>query len=339
MRAARAPGLAGRLRARIDRLRRLAGTPAAGLLGRLGGIALSLLVLGLLLRAIQDVGWRSMLAVLPTSPAYWLFFAGAYFLQPLSEYRVFRRWWGLGWRDLSLFLRMRVLNEAVLSYSGHSYLVAWATLRFGIRLEEGAPLALGRGDGPGANPAEAPFAAIKDMVITSGLAGIAATMLALLLALALDGGTILVEAAEPAMLKALAIGFGGLLLLNAGLLLFRGRVLSLRVADNLFALRWHFLRAVGTQSLITASWIVALPAIPPEAWALLAALRMVIGRLPVPNKELLFAAIAIALTGAAAGEVSALMASQGVLHLMFHALSWALAWGIDARAKAMPPTG
>ena len=86
---------------------------------------------------------------------------------------------------------------------------------------------------------------------------------------------------------------------------------------------------LGAHVLITASWIVALPQIDIDTWILLGALRMVIGRLPLPNKELLFAAIAVSLTGDASVEVAALMAAQGALHLVFHGVAWLAASAIE----------
>jgi len=54
--------------------------------------------------------------------------------------------------------------------------------------------------------------------------------------------------------------------------------------------------------------------------------------MPIPNKELLFAALAVALTGDASIEVAALMAAQGALHLIFHGLAWTAASAIEATA-------
>ena len=48
--------------------------------------------------------------------------------------------------------------------------------------------------------------------------------------------------------------------------------------------------------LLVATWFVALPLIGVGTWLVLGALRLVIGRMPVPNKELLFAALAVSLT-------------------------------------------
>lgn len=315
-------------------------TPAAGLLRKSFNALLSILILLLLVRAIGNVGWDRVLAVLPATPLFWTAFLASYVLPPLVEWIIYRRWWHFGPEALGVFLKMRVMNDALFSYSGHTYLIVWAANRLGIRFDPAAPPpALGRGDGPGIDPATSPFAAVKDMAVTSGLAGNLATLVLLLLALAMDGASVLGSAIDPRTLKLLLWSFAGLIVLNVGILLVRNKVLSLPVRENLFAFRWHLFRVLAVQALLVASWAIALPGIEAETWFLLGALRMVIGRMPVPNKEILFAAIAVSLTGDAAATVAALMAAQGALHLILHGLAWAAsaALGRSAHTDARPP--
>ncbi len=295
---------------------------------------LSIIILALLARAIARVGWEHVIEVIPTSFLFWAFFLGSYFLPPVTEWFIYRRWWKFGWQAFPVFLRMRVMNDALFSYSGHSYLLLWATKHLGIEFDPKAPppRILGRGDGPGVDPAKNPFAAVKDMAITSGLAGIFATLLLLLLALTMDGADVLGAALDPRTLKILIGSFVALLVLNIGILIFRGNVMSLPVKDNLFAFRWHLVRVLLSQVLLVASWAVALPGIAMETWFLLGALRMVIMRMPVPNKEILFAAIAVSLTGDASWKIAALMAAQGALQLILHLVSWGGAAAIDGVA-------
>ncbi len=292
---------------------------------------ISAVILVVLFRSIADIGWAEVLGVLPWSLPFWLLFVGSYFLQPLTEWHIYRRWWGFGWPAIAVFLKMRVMNEALFSYSGHTYLLIWAAGRMGIEYDPDAPpkRLLGRGDGPGLDPRTSPFAAVKDMAITSGLAGNFTTLFMLILAMVMGGDRVLSEAVDPATIKLIVWGFGGLILLNVGILIFRSKVMSIPVPDNLFAFRWHLFRVLTAHALIVGSWILALPAIDIDTWVLLGALRMVIGRLPLPNKELLFAAIAVQLTGEASVEVAALMAAQGALHLLFHGLAWTAASAIE----------
>ncbi|MCG2839877.1 hypothetical protein L6Q21_02630 [Sandaracinobacter sp. RS1-74] len=317
-----------------QRVKTWGGTPAATRLRKGFNALLSILILFLLARAIARVGWEQVVDVVPANPLFWLLFLGSYFLPPLTEWIIYRRWWKFGWPAFAVFLRMRVMNDALFSYSGHSYLLVWATRHLGIEFDPKAPppRILGRGDGPGVDPASSPFAAVKDMAITSGLAGIFSTLVLLLLALGMDGADVLGTALDPRTLRVLIGSFAALLVLNLGILAFRGNVMSLPPRENLFAFRWHLCRVLLAQALLVGSWAVALPGIAFETWFLLGALRMVIMRMPVPNKEILFAAIAVSLTGDASLEIAALMAAQGALQLVLHVVSWAGAGAIDAAA-------
>jgi hypothetical protein len=95
-------------------------------------------------------------------------------------------------------------------------------------------------------------------------------------------------------------------------------------------------RVIGVQVLLVASWAIALPETDAETWFVLGAFRMDVMRMPVPNKEVLFAAIAVSLAGDNAQDVAALMAAQGALHLVFHAAAWAVAAVMDPRPPALP---
>jgi hypothetical protein len=136
---------------------------------------------------------------------------------------------------------------------------------------------------------------------------------------------------DPRTITILLWSFGAMILLNLGIVLFRHDVMTLPVRENMFAFGWHLFRVLAVQALLVASWAVALPGIDGETWFVLGALRMVIMRMPVPNKEVLFAAIAVSLAGDTAQDVAALMAAQGALHLLFHATAWGVAALQDGR--------
>ncbi len=312
-------------------------SPAGKRVQKAFSLALSALILLILARAILDVGWDEIVAVLPTTPLFWLLFIGSYFLQPVVDWVIYWRWWPMIWRDLSVMLKKRVMNEALFSYSGETYLLVWATRKLGIEFDPDVPpkRIMGRGDGPGLDPRDSPFAAVKDVAITSGLAGNLTTLLLLILALAMGGDDVLAESVDPSVLKTIVISFGALIVLNIGILLFRSRVMSIPVHENVRLFWLHLARVLGQHVLITLSWIVALPLVDIHTWVLLGALRMVIGRLPLPNKELLFAAVAVSLTGDASIQVAALLAAQGALHLVLHGVAWVVGSAIETKADAL----
>jgi hypothetical protein len=276
-------------------------------------------ILAYLARAVADIGWHEVLAVLPTNPLFYLLVGLSYMATPVTEYIIFRRWWPLVPRALAVFSKKRVLNEAVFGYSGDAYLFVWAKKALGAR-DVGA----------------GPLAAVKDVAITSALAGNAATLLMLALALSMGGGPAVEAAFNGDAMRSVGLGFAFVISISLGILLFSRHVMSLSRRENGIVFLLHCARLLVGSSLLLLAWILALPEVAVGTWIVLGALRMVVTRLPfVPNKELLFAAIGVSLTGDAAPEVAALMAAAGALHLVSHVITYAGASFIESRGDAV----
>lgn len=310
-------------------------TPAGVRAKRIGSIALSAIILLILFRSIAEIGWQEVLAALPLNPWFWLCYLGSYFIQPVTDYIIYRRWWTFGWPAIATFLKKRVMNEALFAYSGETYVMAWAAKLLGFEFDPNVkqPPILGRGGGPGLDPKENPLAAIKDVNITSGLAGNFFTLLMLALAMVMGGDELLFETMDPDAVRRFTIGFLFLIILSLSILAFRSKVMSIPTRENIWSAGWHFFRVSMQHLLFTLSWIIAVPEIPLDMWILLGAMRLVIMRLPFPNKEILFAAVAVTLTGPLSVHVAALMAAQGALHLVMHGVSWVAGTAIEAGEK------
>jgi hypothetical protein len=96
------------------------------------------------------------------------------------------------------------------------------------------------------------------------------------------------------------------------LLLLRGRLLSLAPGDLLFVAIAQFGRVILTTLLPALLWHLILPQVAMGWWLLLAALRLLLSRLPLlPNKDLVFAGVAVLLVGrdVAIGDLMTMMAS------------------------------
>lgn len=321
---------------RLEAARSWTSTPAGRRAGQILSVALSLFILGLLLRAIGRVGWSSLIAVLPTAPlaatAFWLFFIGQYLSQPTYDWLIFRPWWRLGIADIAIFLRKHALNETLFAYAGEGWLLAWAAKRAGVAFDPASPPRnAGRGKSQGIAPGKSLFADVKDVAITSELAGNLFTLAMLILAAAMGAADALGTTLDPTLLRQGGLGFSALLALNILILFNRGRLFSLPTSANIRSFGLHLARVGTAHALLVASWIVALPLVGISAWLLLGALRLVIARLPLPNKQLLFAAAAVSLANQSAPAVAALMAAQGVLTLAAHTLSWLMAEILDRR--------
>jgi hypothetical protein len=310
-----------RLQAIGNRLRVVTGMSPAR--KRLLSFAISAAILGYLAQAVAGIGWDEVLGVLPANPLFYLLVAMSYMATPVTEYVIFRRWWPLTPRALAVFSKKRVLNEAVFGYSGDAYLFVWAKKALGAR-EVGA----------------GPLAAVKDVAITSALAGNVATLMMLALALSMGGGPAVEQAFTGGAMRSVGFGFAFVISVSLAILLFSAKVMSLSARENMLIFLLHCARLLTGSALLLLAWIIALPEVAVGTWIVLGALRMVVTRLPfVPNKELLFAAIGVTLTGAAAPQVAALMAAAGALHLVSHVLSYAGASWIESRGSAVRVDG
>jgi hypothetical protein len=282
-------------------------------------LGLSAAILAYLANAVAAIGWREVVDVLPANPLFYVLVAMSYMATPVTEYIIFRRWWPLTPRALAVFSKKRVLNEAIFGYSGDAYLFVWAKKALGAR-EVGA----------------GPLAAVKDVAITSALAGNVATLLMLGLALSMGGGPAVEQAFTGPAMRSVGFGFAFVISVSLAILLFSRKVMSLSARENSVIFLLHCARLLIGSALLLLAWIIALPEVAVGTWIVLGALRMVVTRLPfVPNKELLFAAIGVTLTGAAAPQVAALMAAAGALHLVSHVLSYATASWVESRGDVV----
>ncbi len=272
----------------------------------LGALLSGLMIVGLAWE-LFDHGWAGVELAAPDSPWFYLFFALAYFSPPLFDFIIFRRLWRLPFDGFGALVRKRIANDVVIGYSGDVFFYAWARARLKM--------------------VTAPFGAVKDVTILSGIAGniVTVAMLAVTLPFAFE----LFPPKQLEMLgwsSAVAVGISGVLLL------FSRRVFSLPGAT----LRWifgvHCARLVlGSLAFGIASYF-AMPNVSITWWLFLAAGRLVVARLPLlPNKDLLFANFAIMFIGH--GEaLSDLVAFIATLTLFTHVVLMA-AFGLPALAR------
>ena len=274
---------------------------------RMLGALLSGLMVVALVWELFDHGFAGFELAAPDSPWFYLFFALAYLSPPLFDFIIFRRLWQLPFDGFGALVRKRIANDVVIGYSGDVFFYAWARARLKM--------------------VAAPFGAVKDVTILSGIAGNIVTVAMLATALPFAFGLF-----TGAQLRMLAWSSAVALGISAVLLLFSRRVFSLTGPT----LRWifgvHCARLVlGSLAFGIASYF-AMPGVSIRWWLFLAAGRLVVARLPLlPNKDLLFANFAIIFIGH--GEVlSDLVAFIATLTLVTHAVLMA-AFGLPALTR------
>ncbi|RMD89877.1 MAG: hypothetical protein D6807_02835 [Alphaproteobacteria bacterium] len=317
----RSPDL-GRLIARIvDSVRRGSRALAASRWSRSLRLILLFAVIAVLGERIHAIGLETIWQALPAAPVFYLLFVLLYASLPISEAVIYARLWRRPmWRHLgSLFLK-QAYNFGILAYAGESWLALWARRHLG--LEVGTVLR-----------------AIKDNNIVSAFASNAMTLALLLLILLFPGGlAALGTAIAPLALLGAAAVLAGIMV---AVLLFRRRIFSLPRPALLRLFAIHLARLAIVVVLQALQWAVALPDVPLSLWIALIGLQFVITRLPlVPNKDLVFLAVALGLlagTGVDEGRLAAvLLASLGLAQLAHLAVFVLSGARIAGRGAAEP---
>lgn len=227
------------------------------------------------------------------SPRIWAAFAALYLAQPIADLAIFRRLWRLPISGFKALLRKFVINEIVFGYSGEVYFYLWARRRTEL--------------------ARAPFDAIKDVNILSGLMGNLLTLVMLAISAPSLQDLHFAEQLRPAFWPGLV-----LVGLSVGVLLFAPRVFSLRLSELAFVVAVHVGRLAATSGLMVMVWALALPDVPMQAWLVLLAIRLLVSRIPfLTNKDLVFGNLVLILVGSRA-PVGVLLATLALATLIAH---------------------
>jgi hypothetical protein len=237
------------------------------------GPIISLGIFGAVLFQLRHLQFDAVTAMLPRSPLFWLVFATYYLATPAFDFLIFRRLWGLPAAGFGALTRKFVGNEILMGYIGEVHFYSWARSRLKM--------------------VAAPFGAVKDVAILSAVMGNIVT-LAVLAAAYPFLGALHLGVAPRTLVAAVAITLGSSLVL----LMLRGRVLTLGERDLAFVAAVQLARVVVTSLLPALLWHLALPQVAVGWWILLAAIRLLLSRLPLlPNKDLVFAGVAMLLIG------------------------------------------
>lgn len=226
---------------------------------------------------VSEIGWQDVKSSLPTTPWFYLFFVAMYFAFPLAEWLVYRKLWGSGVkRRFDVFLRMRIYNYAVMSYSGEAYLALWGSQN--LKLSKRKILAT-----------------VKDSQILSALSSnsLTITLVALLF---FSGQLGLITGADPSYPMYVAVAFTLGAVLIPIVIRFRRQLLSIdgKAARSVFLI--HLSRLLAIVLLQLGQWAVVMPYVPFETWLLFLTAQYVLTRIPfLPNADLLFAGLGLTL--------------------------------------------
>ncbi|HKR91617.1 hypothetical protein [Novosphingobium sp.] len=259
-------------------------------------IVLSLAVIAAVLHEIGGVNLPRLLSMVPASITFWLVFWVYYLMTPASEWLIFYKLWQIPPSGFLALLRKKIYNELLLGYLGEAYFYTWARRRVSLDA--------------------APFGAVKDVAILSAMTGNGVTMALLVLMVPFLGVTQLGLDSRP-----LALSLGLILGISLIAMVFRRRVFTLARRDLMMITWVHLARIVLSTVLLAVLWHLVLREVPLSWWLYLSTLRLLVSRLPlIPNKDLLFAGVAVVMLGHEKdiGELMTLLAGLIlVAHLVF----------------------
>jgi hypothetical protein len=271
-------------------------TPDALKNSRLAGLFSALVSLALLIvvaAQFRGMDLGHIVHMIPASPLFWAVFVAWYLAGPVSEWIIYRRLWHIPLSGVAALMRKMVTNELLLGYLGEAQFYAWVRSRRQL--------------------AAAPFGAIKDVTILSALTGNVTTIIMLAIAWPLVfSGRIGLG------MQSTFVSLGVVLASSFVMLLLRQKLFTLPRRELWFVAALHLARIAAKIGLGALLWHLVLPQVSVGLWLVLSTLRMLVSRLPlVPNKDVVFAGIAVILLGQHV-EVASLLAMLGGLVLAAH---------------------
>ena len=281
-------------------------------------VALRLIVVGVLVNQLSNIGWKSLISNMPRTPWFYVTIAVMYVTLPIFETGVYGSFFEVPKGKLfSVFVRKKILNSDFMGYSGDVFVLYWIRDRLGI-------------------PEGKVFRFMVDNGITSSLGAFSATGLMLGFLVLTDSirwGEFMGER-DPMLL------IGGILLLAVlGVVgyRFRNAIFSLpgKSVINLYIV--HFARFTLNFGMQILQWWVVMPYMPFDVWGTMLAIVTISNRLPfIPAKDLLAVSVILGVSGVVEGSsaaISAMMLTRFAIDRLLN-LSFFIPLSLSDRKKA-----
>lgn len=253
-------------------------------------------VLVILVWRLNDIGWESVLQEVPTSPLFYLISPLIFFILPVNEVMTYRILLGRRVENgFAIFSRKRVLNDSVFTYSGEFYLLA--------RLRQIPDLHKDK---------DRLFRTILDNNMISALVSNSVTILLVVSMLMIGRIDVIETVYDASPIAVSSFGAFCVVLYIVSIIFFRrSNHITGKTFWALFGL--HTARALAIMGLQMLQWSLGMPGELFLTWLVFLTLQLLLSRLPLPNLELVFFAVAISLSGLADGSEAAVIAMFGAV--------------------------
>lgn len=223
-----------------------------------------------------NLGWASVLTSMPSSPWFYVIFAGIYMSLPMAEFVIYRSQLALpGFLILKQLLIKRVLNKELFGYAGDVYYSVSSARALEVDLKETGKI-------------------VKDVAIVSAISSTTWTLsffclYFVLYSLVTESREVMWAAQVGAAVLTLAIVATGAWLSKRN-----ARVYHILPSARMKVYFVMYGRLLVITALQILQWAVAIPSISLTHWMLYAASQLLVSRIPlIPGKDLVFAFIGI----------------------------------------------
>jgi len=226
---------------------------------------------------LYSVGWQEVLRHLPADPAFYLIYPLLYLPNPIIQIIIYRRTWEFNvLRSIPAFLIKRIMNAEVLGYSGEVYFFAWIKNQVNVKSRKIVET-------------------VRDYNIIS--AGSTNIMSILLLAGYLVFGQMEMSHLMED-LNLLYFGAGAVIVIVFFALAYRFRkyLYSTSLKMTLFVGGMHMVRMLSGLIIQIILWSIAIPDVPLNIWITYTALAVIVSRIPISNKQLIFVGLGVGMS-------------------------------------------
>lgn len=261
-----------------------------------------LLVIGIIVYQIVNIGWKDVLSDLPLHPGFYLIIPILFVSLPVAELLIYRQIWKIPRLILfRSFLIKKVFNEEVTGYSGEVYLFTKIHEITGEARKSIAKV-------------------IRDINILSAVTSnlIAISLISALIFLNIIPAGALLGSIEftHVLVGATLIGIAVVLIIR-----FRKHLFSLPYRTSFRTLGIYLVRFSAHHLLIVLQWSLVMPETPWNIWLIFISLAIALNRIPLlPGKDMLFVWAGIELSKyldvASAGVAGMLLVSGALMRVL-----------------------
>lgn len=226
---------------------------------------------------LYQVGWQEVLQHLPVNPAFYLIYPLLYLSNPVVQIIIYRCTWEFNvLKSIPAFLIKRIMNAEVLGYSGEVYFFAWLKKEISVKSRKIVEV-------------------LRDYnIISAGSTNIMSILL-------LSGYLIFGQLELSHLmgdLNLLYFGAGAVIVIVFFALTYRFRkyIYSTSLKMTSFVGGMHMIRMVSGLFIQIVLWSIAIPEVPLNIWITYTALAVIVSRIPISNKQLIFVGLGVGIS-------------------------------------------